>query len=196
MTPVWTRLRKNGSHLSHLRNKKTKILHSLICLSVQHPLSYAYRPGARSSVAAHPSAPSPTVRSSSYHVVPFPHHRPCRALSLPALLTYAAHLHPSHLRRSLPLRSSPIAVGRVADPAMAAGTHVPWHVMYSPPEQWAPTSVPVLVVFARCGSPSAPTPTGGINWPNLPSFMLHLYISSVSDLLDVCCKCFILMLQK
>jgi hypothetical protein len=195
MTPVWTWLRKNGSHLSHLRkkNKNPPLPHmlirpapALICLS-----AWRTKQRGRSSVRPFPHRALVGLPRRA-----LPHHWPCRALSLPALLTYAAQLHPSHLRRSLPLRPSPIVVGCVVDPAMAAGAHVPWHLMSSPPEPRAPTSVPVLVVLARRGSLLAPTLTGRINRPNLPSLMLHLYISSVSDLLDICCKCFYLDVAK
>jgi hypothetical protein len=54
----------------------------------------------------------PTTRSSGCRAVPFPHRRPRRASSL----TYAA--------RFLAVRPLPIAVGRTADPTMAAGAHV------------------------------------------------------------------------
>jgi hypothetical protein len=36
----------------------------------------------------------------------------------------------------------------------------------------------------------------GIDWPSLRSHILHMYVSSVLDVSDVCCYYFILMLQK
>jgi hypothetical protein len=41
----------------------------------------------------------------------------------------------------------------------------------------------VLVVLARRGSLLAPTLIAGIDWPGLPSSMLHMYVLNVSDVL-------------
>jgi hypothetical protein len=57
------------------------------------------------------------------------------------------------------------------------------------PQAWA-----ALVVLTRHGSPLAPTPTAGIGWPDLSSLMLYMYVSSISDVSDICCNYFILML--
>jgi hypothetical protein len=125
-------------HLSHLINKKNKNPHFLICLLAWRPLPYAYPPDDRSSVAAHPFAPSPRCARLAVSC-PSPHRRP-RAR---ALAPCAAHLRPSHLRRSLPRRPSLAHRRRCAvDPAMATGAHVPRRLRSSLIEPREPTSVP------------------------------------------------------
>jgi hypothetical protein len=54
------------------------------------------------------------------------------------------------------------------------------------PQAWA-----VLVVLARRGLPPAPTLMAEIDWPGFLSPMLHMYVSSVSDVSDICCNYFI-----
>jgi len=54
----------------------------------------------------------------------------------------------------------------------------------------------MLVVLARHDSPPAPTPMTEIDWPDLSSSMLHMYVSNISDVSEVWCNCFILVLQK
>jgi hypothetical protein len=132
------------------------------------------RASARSSMSAHPSVPFPTERSSRCRVVPFPHHPSRRAPSLPAPLTCAA--------RSLAIRLSPNAIGRIADPAIAARTHVPWRLRSFSLSQGHPRAWPVLVVLARRCLPLGPTPTTGINWPR-PSPVM-------------CCKCMFQVFQR
>ena len=87
---------------------------------------------------------------------------------------------PVSLAPSLSVHLSPIVVVHAADPAMAAGVHVPRRLRSSPTEPRAPT-----------------TPKGGIDRPDLPlPYVAYVYVSSVSGVSDVCCNCFILMLQK
>jgi hypothetical protein len=139
-------------------------------------------------VAAHPSAPSPT---RSHRAV-----ASCPSQSLAALRTLApgwqspASLapfpfvhHPTPLGVSL---TSPWPLGHTC----RGGSSLPR------PSQGHQRAWPVLVVLACRGSPSAPTSTTGIDWPNLLSPMLYMYVSSISDVSDVCCNHFILMLQK
>jgi hypothetical protein len=102
--------------------------------------------------------------------------------ALHAFAPCATHLRGSHLRCSLPR-----CLWHAADPATAAGAHVPWRLRSSLLSQGHPRAWPVLVVLARRGSPPAPTLMVGINWPDFPFPMLHMYVSSVSDVLDVCC---------
>jgi hypothetical protein len=64
------------------------------------------------------------------------------------------------------------------------------------PSQGHPRAWPVLVVLARCSSPPAHTPTARIEWPGLPFPILHMYVSSVSDVSDVCCNLFHLDVAK
>jgi hypothetical protein len=46
----------------------------------------------------------------------------------------------------------------------------------------------------RAGGAHAPRPES--IRPDLPSYMLQMYVSSVSDVSEVCCRCFIWKLQK
>jgi hypothetical protein len=124
---------------------------------------------------------------------PFPHRRQRHARSLPAPLTCVAV---TCIARSLAVSLSPIAVGHAADPAMDAGAHVTLRLRSSSPKLRAPTSV------AGAGGARAPrlavnSHLVGRNRP-APRFppMLHMYVLSVSDVSDVCCNYFVLMLQK
>jgi hypothetical protein len=114
VTLIRTRLRGCGP--ISLRNKKIN-RHSLVCLFAQP----------RSSVATHPSAPFPTAHCRIAALCPSPvtgrAARPrsirCSPMSQsPAPLTYVPV---TCAARSLAVYSSPIVVGRAADPAMAAG---------------------------------------------------------------------------
>jgi hypothetical protein len=55
----------------------------------------------------------------------------------------------------------------------------------------------MLAVLVRRHSPPAPTSTVGVDWHRRSSSpILQIYISSLSDVLEVCYNCFIWMLQK
>jgi hypothetical protein len=88
---------------------------------------------------------------------PFPHRAlvglPRRALPLIARLHHVLLLHAlltcvpvTCAARSLVAHPSPIAVGRTADPAMAAGAHVPWRLRFSLAEPRTLTSVTAMVM--------------------------------------------------
>jgi hypothetical protein len=93
-------------------------------------------------------------------VCPFPNacSSGCRIVSIP-IASRAAHprswVTVTCVARSLAIRSSPNAIGRVADLAMAAGAHVPWWLRSSPAKPRAPTSM------ASAGSARAPRLTVG-----------------------------------
>jgi hypothetical protein len=61
--------------------------------------------------------------------------------SLPVVSSYGICVPVTCAAHSLVIRPSPIAKGRAADPAMAAGVHVPWRLRSSSAEPRAPTSV-------------------------------------------------------
>jgi hypothetical protein len=86
-----------------------------------------------------------------------PHRQPRRAPSLPALLTCVVVTYVAH---SLAVRSSPITVGRAADPTMAVGAHMSWRLRSSPAEPRAPTNVGGA---GGARAPPAPTPTAEID---------------------------------
>jgi hypothetical protein len=111
-----------------------------------------------------------------------PHHRPCRTPSLPAPLTYVAV---TCVARSLAVRLSLIAVGRAAEPAMAAGVHVPWRLRSSPTEPRAPASM-AGVSGARTPRLATGSHPDGRNRLAQPSLPYVVY---------VCLKCFRCMLQ-
>jgi hypothetical protein len=130
-----TCLRMSAPHLSQKQKK----------IQIPSP-TYAYLP---SSEATWPLICLPLSRRglSGCGAMPFPHQQPRRTPSLPMPLTYVpitcvAYLRPSHLRRSLlVVYPSPIVVGRVTDPAMAARAHVPWRLRSFPTKPRASMSV-------------------------------------------------------
>jgi hypothetical protein len=122
------------------------------------------------------------VARSGYRTMPFPHHRPCRTPSLPAPLTYVAV---TCVARSLAVHLSLIAVGRAAEPAMAAGVHVPWRLRSSPTEPRAPASM-AGVSGARTPRLATGSHPDGRNRLAQPSLPYVVY---------VCLKCFRCMLQ-
>ena len=130
--------------------------------------------------------PFPSACSSGCHVVPFP---------------IASHaMHPRSrvtitcVARSIAIRPSPNAIGRAANPAMAAGAHVSWCLRSSSAKPRAPMSVAGVV-----GAYAPPLAVGSHpndhnrQAPAFPSPILQMYVSSVSE---VCCNCYIWMLQK
>jgi hypothetical protein len=146
----------------------------------------------QSSMAAHSSTPFSNARSSGYCVVSFPRRR---LHHVPLLLVPLTYVAVTCVARSLTICLSPIAIGRTADPAMAARAHVPWRLKSSPGEPRAPTSVAAGGARAsRLAAGSHPSSQSQLAQPSSP--MLHMYVLSVSDVLDVCCNYFISMLQK
>jgi hypothetical protein len=131
VTLARTRLRRSGPHLSQKQKNKSPLPRMLI-----YP---ALKQRGCSSVC-----PLSHRRLSGCGAITFPHQPPRRTPSLPIPLTYvpitcAAYLRPSHLRRSLlVVYPSPIVVGRVTDPAMAVGAHVPWRLRSFRPSQGHP----------------------------------------------------------
>ena len=100
----------------------------------------------------------------------------------------------TYVALSLVVRPSSNAV--VADPAMAVRAHVPWRLRSSPVEPRAPTSVGGAGGAHALRHASTPTPMARNDQSGLPLPMLHMYVSSVSCISDVCRNCFILMFQK
>jgi hypothetical protein len=132
--------------------------------------------------------------SSGCRVVPFAHRRPCYAPSLVAPLTYVVVTCAS-LALSLFVRR-PLSLGTPLTPPCLLGHTCRGASGLPRSSQRHPRAWPVLMVLARRGSPPAPTPTAGIDWPNLPSPMLHTYVSSVLDVSFVYCNYFILMCKR
>jgi len=152
------------------------------------PLPYMLiRASVRSSMVAHPSAPSPSARSSGYHAVPVPHSWPRRPPSLTAPLTcvpITCVARSVAVHRPLPLDAQltlPWPLGRT------------WHgaLGLPRPSQGHPRAWPVLMVLARRRAPPDPTPTTGIDRPQ-PSPPLCCKCMC----LEVWCNCYIWMLQK
>jgi hypothetical protein len=137
VTPVQSRLCWSGPHLSPKTKTKNSRPHMFI-----RPTPEAVWPLIRPS-------PSPTARSSSCSVMPFP---PSPAAPLTCIpVTCAA--------RSLAVHPSSIVVECVDDPARCT---VSWRLRSSPVGPRAPTSV------ASAGggrSSSDPTTTTVIDWP-------------------------------
>jgi hypothetical protein len=132
-TLVRTRLRGCGPPLS----RKQKNSYSLVCLFAQP----------RSSVTAHSSVPFPTAHCWVAALCPSPvtvraacprSLRRSHTSQSPAPLTYFLV---TCAARSLVVYPSPIIVGWVIDPAIAAGAHVPWRLRSFPTKPRAPTSV-------------------------------------------------------
>jgi hypothetical protein len=140
-----------GTRPIPLTNKK-KILTSSYAYPCQRPKQHA----------AYPPALFPTVRSSGCYALTFPHRWPRRTLSLSVSLTCIPVTCAAH---SLAVRPSPIAVGCVANPAMAAGTHVSCASGLFRPSQGHPRAWSVLVVLARHRSLPDPTAMSEIDRP-------------------------------
>jgi hypothetical protein len=134
VTLIRTRLRGCRTHLSH-KQKKNK-----------SPLPRMLSTQPRSSVAVHPSSPFPTAHCRIAALCPSPvNGRVARPRSLrcsptsqsPTPFTYVPV---TCAACSLVVYPSPIVVGRAAEPALAAGAHVPWRLRSSPTKPRAPTS--------------------------------------------------------
>jgi hypothetical protein len=146
-------------------------------------------------------APKQRGRSSVYplshralsgcRAMPFPRHWPRRAPLLPTPLTYVPV---TYAACSLAVYPSPIVVGQVVDPAMAARAHVSWCLRSSSTKPRAFTSV------AGAGSARASQLAAGSHpnnrnrsAPAFPFPMLQMYVSDISE---VRCNCYIWILQK
>ena len=131
------------------------------------------RASVRSSVATHPSAPSPTARSSGYRAVPVPHSWPRRPPSLTAPLTcvpITCVARSVAVHRPLPLDAQltlPWPLGRT------------WHgaLGFPQPSQGHPQSV--AIVDGACVPPRAVRShpdDRNRSAPAFPSLILQMYV--------------------
>ena len=107
---------------------------------------------------------------------------------------WAALPHPS--ARTLPTPTAPslTPATELPPPGGHGAPRLP-----SPTVATEPSPVLVTVVLARSRSPPAPTVSPGIDRSrplSLSPPMLQMYVSIVSEVLEVYCNCFIWMLQK
>jgi hypothetical protein len=185
------------------------------------PYSFVLIAQTQSSVAAHPSAPSPAYARRPATPFPFPvagqttcphslrrspawqpsawlliRPPPSPARSLGCCVVPFPNRQPRYVPSLCVARS--LAVGRAADHAMAAGAHVSWRLKSSQPQAKprAPTSVGDAG-GARAPRLTASSYSDGQNRRARPSLPYVPYVCfKCSDILDLCYNFFILILQK
>jgi len=186
VTPVRTRLPRSGPQT------KNKISHSLVLirppLTNSFVLIYTPRrkhgPSLSTPLSMAPRCPCPLPHRALIRCHVIPHCRTCRA---PVLDTYAALSlaicpsvsHRRHARRwPYHCRTCAFAVASQVFPAQAKGTN-----------ERGRCSCAVARHRLRLRRPESTSLA-------FPSPMLHMYVSIVSDVSDVRCNYFILILQK
>jgi hypothetical protein len=175
MTPVRTRLHRSGP--ISLKNKKNKfpLPHMLTCS--------APKQCGRSDLPPR----SPTARSWGCRVVPFTHRRSHRVSSHSTPLTCIPVIFAA---RSLVIHLLPIVIDTPLTPHGRWGAHVVARLRSSLAEPRAPTS---MAAAARRWIPPRWSESTD---PTFPSPIMQMYVSSVSDILEVYCNCYICMLPK